>query len=227
MRKPFLLVLTALAILEFSSCRFSAIPGYIKREFKYSPAINKQSQYLSYDGLYREMQIGNRVQVLCSKQYYTHGSDSVAKQKIEFDMVFLKNGLCTMGYLDGLRTDRSKEEKEKFKNGSSYWGYYEVNRDTLKVKVIQRNSFMAARSDAFEQWYQILDSKTLKPVYFRSIDKGTCTEKYGQENWIDTTQYTKAKFYKIDENVIGQNSGWLINKKWFWKDANEYRTCSK
>jgi hypothetical protein len=130
-----------------------------------------------------------------------------------------------MGFLNELRTASSK--KENFKNGGSYWGYYKINHDTLRIKVIQRNSLMAGSTDAFEQWYKIIDLQTLKPIYFRSITKETCAEKWGGEVLIDTTQYRNAKLYEIDENLISPNTNWLINKKWFWKSAEEYKTWKK
>ena len=215
-------------IFYISSCTYSYIPCYIKNEFKYAPKSKGEEDFITFNGIYKELHFkSSTIQKLCSKHYYTFVIDTLLGQKCgAFDVVFLRNGTCTMGYLDEFRKDKltdSNYKKDRFTNGGSYWGYYEVSSDTVKVKAVQRNTLMAGSTDAFEQWYKIIDTKTLKPIYFRSITKGTCVQNFATGFLIDSVQYPKTRFYEIDENLIKPNFSWLINEKWFWKNKQEYQ----
>lgn len=214
-----------------TSCSYSPIPRYIKKEFKYSPSTQKVDQRISYDGVYKELNLNDSIN-LCSKYYYTFVDSSSKITYGAFDIIFLKNGICSMGYLDWLLKDTLNKRNlttssDSYVGGGSYWGYYEINDDTIKIKVIQRNSLMAGSTDSFEEWYKISDDMTILPIYFRSISKSACTEKHGSTFLIDTVQYPAIKFYKIHENLIDPNLNWLINKKWFWKNEKEYYQWKK
>jgi hypothetical protein len=217
-------------IIFLASCSFSPIPRYIKKEFNYSPVTHKASQRIFYDGMYKELHVHDSIpQKPCSKYYYTFEKDTSLKREIgAFDIIFFRNGMCTMGSLDELREDNFSKENavsnpERFVRGGSYWGFYEINDDTLYVKAIHRNSLMTGSTDSFEEWFKIIDSQTLLPIYFRSISKSNCTEIWGSRVIIRNAQYPATKFYRIQENIVDPNSSWLINKKWFWKNAEEYQ----
>lgn len=220
-----------ISLILLNSCKYASIPGYIKDEFNYSPAKDTASNGIMFDGIYTDIKpkTATNRKVECYKIYYLPYSKRVSEDTLAlFDIVFFKNGLCTMGRLNDLRwshTERPEkliEYRKQYEGGAGYWGYYKISGDTLIIKSLQRNSLNTSITYAFEQHYIIIDKLTLQPIYFRSITKGMCNDNLNSSFTIDTIQYPKTKFYPMGEKIIDQNECWLLEKKWFWKNVNEY-----
>ncbi|MBL0049724.1 MAG: hypothetical protein IPP32_16700 [Bacteroidetes bacterium] len=142
--------------------------------------------------------------------------------------IFFKNGFCIKGKLyeknkgliygdyfeiDSVRLDYS--------NSIGSCGFYEILGDTVKVKTLSRDSYLAGSVYATEEWYRLKDKSLVQLLYFKDL---TWEHNYpsGLIPNYDSVALTFSKKYQINKGFINPNSSWLINKSWFWYDKKEY-----
>lgn len=231
-----------LCLIILNAC-YPKVPAYIKKEIKYNPYLFKNNVNMA-KGFYRDIRFDNMLDSmkLYDKEFFKNIEDSLIKVNAGVtDIIFYKNGICLMGYLGNLNNTRlngyeelmkdinKKNKSVFFYSGLSfYWGLYNLLNDTIKIKVIQRNSFIAAKNNAFEQWYKIIDKNTLQPILFKALTKSDYIKDWNATVYLDSKYYPPSKFYPIkDSNLINPNYCWLLNKKWFWQNKEDYKAWKK
>ncbi|MBK9285127.1 MAG: hypothetical protein IPM51_12570 [Sphingobacteriaceae bacterium] len=96
---PNKLIIIGLVFLLFS-CRYTRVPSYLKKEFKYEPHIDTlaQEKIQLAKGFYRELMIDENMPItqgLCFKTYYFDSKDSSLRENTGYcDIMFFENGLC-------------------------------------------------------------------------------------------------------------------------------------
>lgn len=199
----FIIATVSLGVLMiFNFCTYTRIPKCLKQKFGSYTLLssNNKENIINYGGVYRELKKNTKRQYGGGGYYINHEDTSTSIQNISF----FKNGLCYMH--DNTR------------------GTYEIIRDTIKTLIIFRSSLMAGESWVFEKWYKIIDKNTIQAVYVRSFSQDCTTS---NSNWLDTTNFFPSKYYPTSDPFSRPDDNWLINKKWFWKDKEEYKEWKK
>ncbi len=157
------------------------------------------------------------------------------------DVMLFTNGLCRRGHLSNLNTQLDSIENHRIKaeilrhkkSGrvssliGGEWGLYTTRNDTLKIKVIGRGSLMASSVWAYEKYYRILDQNTLEPIYCKGLSRDVCPEFSNCAFSLDSSFYLNSRFYYLEDLFVDPNYSWLMNKKWFWKNKNEYKAWKR
>lgn len=142
--------------------------------------------------------------------------------------IFFKNGFCIKGKLyeknKGLiHGDYFDIDSVKLDYSSSIGscGFYEILGDTIKVKTLNRGSYLAGSVSATEEWYRLKDKSLVQLLYYKDL---TWEHNYpsGLIPYYDSVSLTFSKKYQIDQSFINPNFSWLLNKSWFWNDKKEY-----
>ena len=196
-------VVSLIVIMIINSCTHTRIPKCLKQKFGsyVSSASNIEKNIINYGGIYREFKKNTALEHGGGRYYVNHEDTSTVIQNISF----FKNGLCSIMY-------------------TSAWGTYEIYGDTIKTLMIYRGSLMAGESWVLKKWYKIIDKSTIQAIYATRISQD-CTTSYS--NWLDMTQFSPSKYYPISDSLFRPYDNWLINKKWFWKNKEEYKKWKK
>lgn len=236
--------LSIITIAFFISCTYTKVPNYLKEQFKYSPAEHKViSKEVNINGFYRDfVQLNSTpASIPCGSFYLTSLDTSIKENMAVLDLMFFPNGLCLSAYLsklnrklDSVEYNRIKSEMKRL-NKPGYvmsligenWGTYQIINDTIKIKVISRGSLMASSVGAYEKWYRIIDNTTLEPLYCKGLSKDNCQDFSNCAFKLDSTFCSKSRFYELQDVYVDPDYSWLINKKWFWKNKEEYKAWKK
>jgi len=228
----------------FASCTYTRVPHYLKEQFKYSPAehVNKDT-IIQTNGFYRDVVLFNKetISIPCGSFVLTDKDTSIKKNMAVLDIMFFTNGLCRRGHLSNLNTQLDSIENLRIKTEilrhkksgrvssliAGEWGLYTTRNDTLKIKVIGRGSLMASSVWAYEKYYRILNHNTLEPLYCIGLSNGICPELTNCRFRLDSTFYSNSRFYPLEDLYVEPDYSWLMNKKWFWKNKNEYKAWKR
>jgi len=182
-------------LLIVNSCTYTIVPTCLKHRFgNYSlNTYNVKTDNIHFGGTYRELKKKSSQQFSGVNNYVNHEDTSTIIQ----NMSFFENGLCA---------------------NMGVFGTYEIIRDTIKTLMIYRSSYMAAEACVYEKWYKIINKNTIQAVYVKRINRDCLIE----SNWLDTTYIFPAKHFPTSQSYYSPENSWLMNKKWFWRNKNEY-----
>ncbi|HRP91178.1 MAG TPA: hypothetical protein PKX92_14205 [Edaphocola sp.] len=103
------------------------------------------------------------------------------------------------------------EEAESFYNGFN-WGIYKIDRDTVKLQVVNHPPKFNPYWHLFEYWYLINKDGTLQPIYSKNLIDGRLSKK--NQRHPQTYQF-------IETNLHLKSNTWLKREKWFWCDEKQ------
>lgn len=112
----------------------------------------------------------------------------------------------------------TEEDEENFWQ-NSFWGSYMLWGDTVRTQFFFIGSLNAGWYGV-EEWYKIIDRKTLKSIYRRPIGTSVTSEQL-ETYWKNDDRYTQAEFVPL--NRMPSSDCWLKKEKWYWCDENNWR----
>lgn len=167
--------------------------------------INIDGYYLMYDFLDRRIR----------------GTEKYYKDTFDINIIFYEDGTLIYNFfsLSGYPEDIPGYLKKVVQNGYQdefysgfYWGVYRIDGDTIKAQYINHTNGLAPW-DAREEWFKVIDRKTVVCVYARMIgEKMTEVEVANYKESI--SKYTPGRFIPLE--VIPPPNCWLKKEKWIW-----------
>ena len=117
-----------------------------------------------------------------------------------------------------------KQVAKKWKEDPYYvafdWGSYILSNDTIKAQYISNaHHAYLAPWDAEEQWFKIIDKKTIKPIYFRLLDKMNDDQVKDFKNKVEASK--ELIFQQVD--TIPPPYCWLKEEKWLWRNEEDWK----
>ena len=102
-----------------------------------------------------------------------------------------------------------------------YWGSYILSGDTIKTQIIEHLGFWDSWM-ASENWYLIINRNKIQRIYAKSLR--------GKDGGFVKPQ-KKGVIYKPMEFIAAKKrdeiDNWLLNKKWFWCNEEDYKEYMK
>ena len=93
------------------------------------------------------------------------------------------------------------------------WGVYRIQNDTIIVHRYFKGSFWEVWS-LYEERYKIIDSKTMRRIYFKGLLKGNGD--YDPWRVNDTFYFTPA-------DSLPSSDCWLKEEKWIWRNESDWK----
>ncbi len=97
------------------------------------------------------------------------------------------------------------------------WGIYIITDDTVKVQVVNSQSWPNPYWYLFEHWFLINADGSLSPIYSKNL----IDNKILNENPI------KPIYKFIKTKIQLPSDTWLKKEEWFWCDKEEYKAWKK
>jgi len=152
---------------------------------------------------------------------YYYGFKNEFKDTLDINMIFYEDGTFlynfsgVFDYRDDIPGYLAKVaqngDKDPFYSGFD-WGVYRIDGDIIKAQYINHASGMAPW-DAREEWFKIVDRKTIVSIYARRL--GVTMTEVARKNYKKAiSRCTPARFVPLE--VIPPPNCWLKNDEWFW-----------
>lgn len=243
--KNFIIMIFLTGILCIhTGCMYTPIPKYLKKQFN---AFSKKENYTDTNLIltnnlycikliyYRSPIYKDTIPILRTIDKGKTIKDSliIGDQITNNNFIFFKNGFCVKVYINEIDKEldknehlKTKENKINYHSSIGSCGLYKLCGDTVKIKVLGRGSYLAGSISATEEWYKILKDKRLKLLSYKDLTvKDVHAPSSG--SYLDSVKSLSSSFCFIKNIQITPDSCWLMNKRWFWKDKNEYKEWSK
>lgn len=107
-------------------------------------------------------------------------------------------------------------------NGGS-WGIYEFFGDTIKIQEIDIPGSMSRTTS--QTWFKIISMDTIKMIYSGTKEK--VTNKDLNEFAINPLNQCRIFIFRPIRSDIDPNKSWLIKKRWFWCNKEQYKAWKK
>ncbi len=213
--KKVILLFTIIILLK--GCTFFWVPFNVQEDFTYcyhNKNITGLDSLIKVDGIY----------FLNNSTSNKNSLSEVAVGDLYPNYVFYENGFCSANvpsiwFLEG------ETIKSSYIHGST-WGLYRVSGDTIKAQYIPQPGGMSIAK--IERWFLIENETSIKQLYLKYHDPITSMEvkKYLKDTLKQFYYLDDFSFVHLDSMPEPQKS-WIIKKKWFWCDKEEYKTFKK
>lgn len=108
--------------------------------------------------------------------------------------------------------------------GGGDWGTYVVKNNLVKGQFIEPPGGMSWTKG--EAWFQIIDKRTIKQLYFKNKESITEQEVIKSHLEGKDEDTSLGKFVPYD-NLPDPNKSWLKKREWFWCSKEEYKVWKK
>lgn len=220
MKFKLLLFLTVVSFLSVS-CFTKRITKGIVHDFTncYDGRKTNIRTLLDIDGYYEMLEANGST--------YGYGSKAIYVDSSVYNMLFYEDGTMVYNFFEpyGYNGTIPTYLRQVYLNGDNdifystfYWGFYRIQGDTIIAQYINHTTGIAPW-DAREEWFKIVDRRTLKSVYAKMV--GEVMTKDQIQIWEQAMlKYSPAKFHPLD--TIPPPNCWLKNEKWIWCDESKY-----
>ncbi len=185
----------ALSCLAFQSCY--VVSNQTRKEFDYCYAEEKT----------------NIAELIDIKGYYQINIELENSKRSEA-IIFLEDGI----YIETPSIEfLANADKDGLWNKTGYRiGIYKISADTISAQYIYVGS---ATSGCEMVKYKILDSNTIRPIYYGNCDNPS-------KAFLDSVKVSEAKFFPY-KDLPNSDILWIKNKVWFWCDKEAYKKWSR
>ena len=140
------------------------------------------------------------------------------------NLMFFEDGIINVFYfkksdnVDSIKTNMHKWANNQISWGTN-WGVYRIEGDTIIGQFFWQGGILSTPS-IFEYRYKIIDKKTIKKIYYKSLRK--IDEKYYQDNKIST--WKDGDIYKyVPTDTLPSSDCWLKEEKWIWRNESDWK----
>ncbi len=213
-------------VIFFISCAYAPVPNYLKKRISGYHGISYTGidTIINIQGVFTEIQKENYG--LRGKSYMCINTYKL-KEECKLSLLFLNGGICHVFFHDSKFPIADFKEKCATGGVNGYIGYYKIDNDTIKIKVINHPSFLSPTWMAYEEWYKIINQNTLQLVAHRQLDIDSQEKDYYYPiEIVDTTKISAARFESL-ETIPYSEYSWLLKQKWFWCNESEYKQWKK
>ena len=99
------------------------------------------------------------------------------------------------------------------------WGAYKIEKDTIVGQFFQKGTLIDGWWECVEEKYVIIDRKTLRPIYFKSLFKED--EKSETNPYEISEENSIYKFIPADS--LPSSDCWLREEKWIWRNEQDWK----
>lgn len=201
------------SVFIFNSCKYAVIPGYVKEQKYNFTNLNTHNKLKGIKGFFKDTAANKPIAIFYDKNICAIGFLGENKDKIEQNLKLI-----------------GSSSKHYFYDGSAnfYWGTYSIDRDTLKVKIVNHPSFVSPTWLVFEEWYKIINDNTIQFIAYKQIQKSSDSSTNNKTEMIFLNDKRKTEKGFVETSSIPDfNKSWLLKQKWFWADEKEYNEWNK
>lgn len=200
-------LLFILSIL-FPSCEPSRL---IRERFNATGICNhgsfyEKSKYINTNGFYHFIVKG-----------YANTGFPAKEVLIEepINILFFDNGIVIDQYLPEY-FNQAKNKKFGFYNRGTQWGRYSIFGDTIRILSLESPGGMSWLGS--ETYLKLSANGTLKYLY--SVNPNALDLSFNSNQY--QYEWSESQFIK-DNTLPDPNKSWIIKRKWFWCNKEEYK----
>ena len=102
------------------------------------------------------------------------------------------------------------------------WGVYKIEKDTIIGQFFQVGTFLGGGWwKCEEQKYEIIDKRTLKLVYSKSLFKDD--ERYDMNKYPYEISKKNYVYEFVPADSLPSSDCWLKEKKWIWRNESDWK----